>query len=151
MKLLLGCYSVPSDTVPTCPRAQGARSPSSRDGLSNRSVPPRLKRFTLAGIEATQFQELFKDWVFKESAKSGLSLPVEGIHPNTDKILRISKMQPQIKNRIIRFRRNPTQLVDQVKYFPKADHDDGPDALEKVFSLITHHTTYGLRIRTLSV
>jgi predicted phage terminase large subunit-like protein len=52
---------------------------------------------------------------------------------------------------IIRFRRNQTQLIDQLRYFPKADHDDGPDALEMVFSLITHHTTYGPRIRKLSV
>ena len=110
-----------------------------------------LVAFALAGIEEIQFQELFKDWVIKESAKRGLYLPVEGIRPNTDKILRISKMQPHIKNGIIRFRRNQTQLVDQLKYFPKADHDDGPDALEMVFSLITHHTTFGPCIRTLSV
>ncbi|MEE8260323.1 MAG: phage terminase large subunit [Nitrospinaceae bacterium] len=110
-----------------------------------------LVAFAVAGIEEIQFQELFKDWVIKESAKRGLYLPVEGIRPNTDKILRISKMQPHIKNGIIRFRRNQTQLVDQLKYSPKADHDDGPDALEMVFSLITHHTTFGPRIRTLSV
>jgi len=105
--------------------------------------------FTLAGIEEIQFQELFKDLVIKESAKRGLYLPVEGIRPNTDKVLRISKMQPHIKNGIIRFRRNQTQLIDQLRYFPKADHDDGPDALEMVFTLITHHTTFGPRIRKL--
>lgn len=106
-------------------------------------------RFTLAGIEEIQFQELFKDLVIKESAKRGLYLPVEGIRPNSDKILRISKIQPHIKNGIIRFRRNQSQLIDQLKYFPKADHDDGPDALEMVFSLITHHTTFGPRVRFL--
>ncbi|MCH7650515.1 MAG: phage terminase large subunit [Nitrospinae bacterium] len=108
-------------------------------------------RFTLAGIEEIQFQEMFKDWVIKESTKRGLYLPVEGIRPNSDKVLRISKMQPHIKNGIIRFRRNQTQLIDQLKYFPKADHDDVPDALEMVFSLITHHTTFGPRIRKLFV
>lgn len=106
-------------------------------------------RFILVGIEEIQFQELFKDWVIKESAQRGLYLPVEGIRPNSDKILRISKMQPHIKNGIIRFRRNQTQLIEQLRYFPKADHDDGPDALEMVFTLITHHTTYGPRIRKL--
>ncbi len=108
-------------------------------------------RFTLAGIEEIQFQELFKDWVIKESTKRKLYLPVEGIRPNSDKVLRISKMQPHIKNGIIRFQRNQTQLIDQLRYFPKADHDDGPDALEMVFSLITHHTSFGPRIRNLSV
>ena len=63
----------------------------------------------------------------------------------------ISKIQPHIKNGIIRFRRNQTQLIDQLKYFPKADHDDGPDVLEMVFSLITHHTTFGPRVRNLAV
>ena len=106
-------------------------------------------RFTLVGIEEIQFQELFKDLVIKESAKRGLYLPVEGIRPNSDKVLRISKMQPHIKNGIIRFRRNQTQLIDQLRYFPKADHDDGPDALEMVFSLITHHNTFGPRVRFL--
>ena len=42
-------------------------------------------------------------------------------------------------------------LIDQLRYFPKADHDDGPDALEMVFSLITHHTTFGPRVRSLSI
>jgi predicted phage terminase large subunit-like protein len=97
----------------------------------------RKYNFTLAGIEEIQYQELFKDWVIKERAKRGLYLPVEGIRPNTDKVLRISKMQPHIKNGIIRFRRNQTQLIDQLKYFPKADHEDGPDALKMVFTLIT--------------
>ena len=106
-------------------------------------------RFTLAGIEEIQFQELFKDLVIKESTKRKLYLPVEGIRPNTDKILRITKIQPHIKNGVIRFRRNQTQLIDQLRYFPKADHDDGPDALEMVFSLITRHTTPGPRVRSL--
>jgi len=106
-------------------------------------------RFTLAGIEETQFQELFKDLVIKESTKRKLYLPVEGIRPNSDKVLRISKMQPHIKNGIIRFRRNQTQLIDQLRYFPKADHDDGPDALEMVFTLITEHNSSGPRIRSL--
>ena len=41
------------------------------------------------------------------------------------------------------------KLIDQLRYFPKADHDDGPEALEMVFSLITQHTTFGPRIRKL--
>ena len=37
---------------------------------------------------------------------------------------------------MIRFSRQDRILLDQLKYFPKADHDDGPDALEMLFSLI---------------
>lgn len=87
-------------------------------------------------IEEVQFQELFKDQVIKEGAKRGIYLAVVGARPHTDKSLRISKLQPHIKNGLIRFSRQDRLLLDQLKYFPKADHDDGPDALEMLFSLI---------------
>ena len=64
--------------------------------------------------------------------------------------------EPQRGDRVMLLRysvadadRNQTQLIDQLRYFPKADHDDGPDALEMVFTLITHHTTFGPRVRSL--
>ncbi|MCH8157214.1 MAG: phage terminase large subunit [Nitrospinae bacterium] len=97
-------------------------------------------------IEEVQFQELFKDQVIREGAKRGVYLPVEGVRPNTDKTLRISKLQPHIKNGLIRFRRNQSILTEQLRYFPKADHDDGPDALEMLFSLIARQGN-GPRIR----
>lgn len=106
-------------------------------------------KFTLVGIEEIQFQELFKDLVVKESARRKLYMPVEGIRPNSDKTLRISKLQPHIKNGVIRFRKQQTVLLDQLRYFPRADHDDGPDALEMVFSLIHCNSGPGPRIRPL--
>ena len=96
----------------------------------------QLYQFERVVIETVQFQELFKDQVLKEGARRGIYLPVEGVRPNTDKTLRISKLQPHIKNGFIRFRRNQRTLLDQLKYFPKADHDDGPDGLEMLFSLV---------------
>jgi len=109
------------------------------------------QRYGLAvlGIEEVQFQELFKDLVIKESARRRVYLPVEGLRPNTDKVLRITKIQPQIKNGVIRFRRHQTILLDQLRYFPKADHDDGPDALEMTFTLITQAHHAGPRVRLL--
>ncbi len=92
--------------------------------------------FERVAIEEVQFQELFKDQVVREGARRGLYLAVQGVRPNTDKTLRISKLQPHIKNGLIRFRKRDRILLDQLKYFPKADHDDGPDALEMLFSLI---------------
>lgn len=103
-------------------------------------------KFDRIVIEEVQFQELFKDQVIAEGAKRGIYLPVEGVRPNSDKTLRISKLQPHIKNGLIRFRRNQTLLIEQLRYFPKADHDDGPDALEMLFSLISRHGN-GPRIR----
>jgi predicted phage terminase large subunit-like protein len=106
-------------------------------------------RFDRIAIEEVQFQELFKDQVVKEGAKRGIYLAVTGVRPHTDKTLRISKLQPHIKNGLIRFRKRDRILIDQLKYFPKADHDDGPDALEMLFSLIASGRN-GPRVRRLT-
>jgi len=94
----------------------------------------RVYGFDRLIVEEVQFQELFKDHLVREGARRGVYLPVEGVRPHADKILRISKLQPYIKSGLIRFRKNQKLLLDQLRYFPKADHDDGPDALEMVFS-----------------
>ncbi len=106
----------------------------------------QMYRLDRVVIEEVQFQELFKEHVTREGAKRGLYLPIEGTRPHTDKTLRISKLQPHIKNGFIRFRRKQISLLNQLKYFPKADHDDGPDALEMVFSL-AHAQSIQPRIR----
>lgn len=105
--------------------------------------------FEKIAIEEVQFQQLFKDQVIKEGARRKIYPPVEGVRPINDKILRISKLQPHIKNGLIRFRKNQTLLLDQLKYFPKANHDDGPDALEMFFNLINSGLS-GPRIRRLT-
>jgi predicted phage terminase large subunit-like protein len=106
-------------------------------------------KFDRIAIEEVQFQELFKDQVIKEGAKRGIYLAVNGVRPHADKTLRISKLQPHIKNGLIRFRKRDRMLLDQLKYFPKADHDDGPDALEMLFSLIASGRN-GPRVRRLA-
>ncbi len=104
-------------------------------------------RFRLVGMEEVQFQELFKDQVEKEGKRRKVYLPVEGLRPTTDKHLRITRLQPHIKNGVFRFRKRQTQLIDQLRYYPKADHDDGPDALEMLLTLITR-SHGGPRIRS---
>jgi len=106
----------------------------------------RRYNFERVAIEEVQFQELFKDQVIREGAKRGLYLSVQGVRPHSDKTLRISKLQPHIKSGLIRFRKRDRILLDQLKYFPKADHDDGPDALEMLFCLIAKGAA-GPRIR----
>jgi len=53
----------------------------------------------------------------------------------TDKSLRISSMQPHVANGLIRLHRNQSTLIEQLKFYPEADHDDGPDALEMLWRL----------------
>jgi len=82
------------------------------------------------GCETNQFQWLFKENLAKESAKEGLYLPLSEINQTKDKMGRIQSLQPYIENHYVKFNRNHKKLLEQLKYFPKADHDDGPDALE---------------------
>ncbi|NOZ81262.1 MAG: phage terminase large subunit [DPANN group archaeon] len=92
--------------------------------------------FDQFGVESIQFQEFFKDTLEKEAHRRGLTLNVVELRPNTDKFLRIQTLQPWIKNGWIRFRRNMRALLEQLRHYPMADHDDGPDALEQLKSMI---------------
>jgi len=46
-------------------------------------------------------------------------------------------MQPHMANGLIRLHTSQSTLIDQLRHFPKADHDDGPDALQMLWMLAT--------------
>jgi len=48
-------------------------------------------------------------------------------------MLRIESLQPHIANGLILLHRSQSTLESQLRHFPKADHDDGPDALEMLW------------------
>ena len=77
-----------------------------------------------------QFQWFLKEELVKASARAGLYLPVEEVPQTADKTLRIQTMQPDIKNKYIKFNRRHMRLLEQLVQFPMGAHDDGPDALE---------------------
>lgn len=82
-------------------------------------------------VEAVQFQEYFKDKLTEASRKKSIYLPIcPTENQTTKKEIRIQTLQPLIKNGIIRFQKHQRLLLEQLKYYPLADHDDGPDALE---------------------
>ncbi|MCY6372453.1 phage terminase large subunit [Clostridium ganghwense] len=82
------------------------------------------------GAETNQFQWFLKEELTKASAKAGLYLPIKEIQQTSDKVMRIQTLQPDIKNKYIKFNKRFKLLLEQLSYFPMADHDDGPDALE---------------------
>lgn len=82
------------------------------------------------GCETVQFQWFLKEELVKASAKAGLYLPVEEVPQTADKVLRIQTMQPDIKNKYIKFSRSHKRLLEQLLQFPMGAYDDGPDALE---------------------
>lgn len=88
-------------------------------------------------IEAVQFQEFLRTELLKRSAAAGYPVSAIAVKPHADKLLRIEALQPFVANGQIRLHSSQTTLVDQLRHFPKADHDDGPDALEMLWKLAT--------------
>jgi predicted phage terminase large subunit-like protein len=85
---------------------------------------------TAFGVESVQFQEYFKDRLDVESRKRQVYLPVTDTeNQTTKKDVRIQALQPLIKNGMLRFQKTQRILLEQIKYYPLADHDDGPDGL----------------------
>ncbi|MCP1772864.1 putative phage terminase large subunit-like protein [Neisseria perflava] len=84
-------------------------------------------------VETVQFQEFLKTELVKRSAARGIPVPARGVKPNSDKALRIESLQPHIANGLIKFDPNQAELLNQLRHFPKADHDDGPDALHMLW------------------
>jgi len=87
------------------------------------------------GVEVVQFQEFLRTELVKRSAARGCPVPAVAITNSTDKSLRIESLQPHVANGLIRLHPGQTTLLDQLRHFPQADHDDGPDTLEMLWRL----------------
>lgn len=89
----------------------------------------------LWAIETVQFQEFLRSELVKRSAQRGIPVPARAVQPHSDKLLRIETLQPHMANSLIRLHDSQTTLIEQLRHFPKADHDDGPDALHMLWML----------------
>lgn len=91
------------------------------------------------GIEANQFQDLLAGDFAREFRNQGIL----AAHPHpllnrTNKLVRIRRLGPYLSGRRIRFKNDSPStrlLIEQLRQFPLADHDDGPDALEMAIRL----------------
>lgn len=100
----------------------------------------REYRCTLWGCETIQFQEFLRTELVRRSAAAGVPVPARAITPHTDKELRIETLQPHMANGLIRLSPKLATLIDQLRHWPDAEHDDGPDALEILWSLCVQGT-----------
>ena len=87
-------------------------------------------RYSKFVFESNQFQSLLADELTRRSNVAGQYLPVEAVHNSSDKVARIQTLQPYVRSGTLQFSRRHTTLLEQMKLFPKAAHDDGPDALQ---------------------
>lgn len=84
-------------------------------------------------VESVQFQEFLRTTLMIEAAKQGVGISAIPIIPNSDKDLRIERLQPPISAGLIRLHPTQQTLIDQLQQWPNADHDDGPDALDMLW------------------
>lgn len=104
-------------------------------------------------VESVQFQEFLRTEAMKRAAKAGLAMPCMPVTPITDKALRIERLQPPIKTGLIRLHNSQTTLLDQLRQWPRAAHDDGPDCLEMLHTgalphVAAAHSSGGLTVST---
>ena len=92
-------------------------------------------------VESVQFQEFLRQELVTRSAQRGCPVPAMPIIPHTDKTLRIQSLQPHVKNGLIKLSQDQSTLIEQLKHWPKADHDDGPDCLHMLWSIAASHIT----------
>ncbi len=88
-------------------------------------------------VEAVQFQAFLLSELLKRGAQRGVHVPARAVIPSTDKALRIESLQPYMAAGLIRLHPNQHTLVEQLRHWPMADHDDGPDALHMLWELAT--------------
>jgi predicted phage terminase large subunit-like protein len=91
------------------------------------------------GVEANQYQDLLAAEFAAEFLRQGLlDAPPWTLDNRVNKLVRIRRLGPYLSAGRIKFKTGSpgTQLlVNQLRDFPLADHDDGPDALEMALRL----------------
>lgn len=88
-------------------------------------------------VEAVAFQEFLYTELIKRAGLVGVPFPARPTPSGRDKELAILSLQPHIKNGLLRLHRTHSTLIEQLQFYPEADHDDGPDALEMLHRLAT--------------
>ncbi len=83
-------------------------------------------------LEVNQFQELLLVPLRDVLQRRKQALPIYPVENSVNKNVRIRRLGDPLGRRVVRFRNTPGTriLVEQLKQFPNAAHDDGPDGLE---------------------
>lgn len=92
-------------------------------------------RCLLWAVEAVQFQEFLRTELIRRATERRMVIPAKGVVPHADKALRIESLQPYFAQGRIRLHPSQHTLLEQFKNFPKADHDDGPDAVQMLWEI----------------
>ncbi|MGD0573403.1 MAG: phage terminase large subunit [Sedimentisphaerales bacterium] len=91
--------------------------------------------FVKFGIEANNFQKVLVGLVEEKARNLGIRIRVEPITSRGNKIARIKGMKVWTKGGSLQFSKRHRQLLEECRYFPKGNFDDGLDALEMAVAL----------------
>lgn len=86
-------------------------------------------------VEANHFQRLMADQLSGRIRDEGLSCNVVPVTNSGSKLARIGALDVEIGLGRLEFSRSHHRLLEQLRGFPLARHDDGPDALEMAVRL----------------
>jgi predicted phage terminase large subunit-like protein len=86
--------------------------------------------FAQFAVESNNFQQLLVDNLQRCLRENGLHLNIKSLQHSSQKISRISSLEPYVSQGLLRFSRKHQDLLRQLTQFPMAKNDDGPDALE---------------------
>lgn len=91
-------------------------------------------------VEINGFQELVANAFIRVAEQKRIHLPLYGVNSTNPKPVRIRAIGPYLAQHRLRVRNTPggRLLVEQLKLFPNADHDDGPDALAQAITMLDH-------------
>ena len=92
-------------------------------------------RCLLWAVEAVQFQEFLRTELIRRATERRMVIPAKGVVPHADKALRIESLHPYFAQGRIRLHPSQRTLIEQLRHFPLADHDDGPDALHMLWEI----------------
>ncbi len=105
-----------------------------------------LRRYEVFAIEANQFQDFLGDELIRRSQQALMPVPARKVTHTSDKLGRIQKLQPLVTSGMLRFSRRHRTLLEQMAQFPRAAHDDGPDALAMAVTLTQRGVYWGAEI-----
>ncbi len=84
-------------------------------------------------VESNNFQGRMAREIDEVAAKQGVTIRVQALLNSMPKHARIAVLEPHLNSGRIRLSRRQTELLEQIRQFPLAKHDDGPDALAMAF------------------
>jgi len=91
-------------------------------------------RFKKFAMEANSGQEFLIQQLEQKCSDVRQFIPIERIKNTQNKIQRIQSIQPFTKN-MVQFSKEHRLLLEQLRDFPTAKYDDGPDALEMALKI----------------